>query len=167
MDFTWAEQFPELLKILTLFELTHLSNPIKYRYKYIPSILQDGPQCGLVALAMCTSENQNETVKLIFEQAKKQNFTFNGEIFSVQYMASLAKAFLKDCKIDVFEGELNTNIIEDFLLDGGLILVPYPFANHFIHINRSVFSLIIPNIDMTLIKTTLQGSIKGIKLTGH
>lgn len=133
MDYIWAQQFPELHKILTLFQLTHLSNPIKFRYKSIPSMLQDGPQCGLVALAMCMSENQNETLKPIYELAKQENFTYNGEIFSVHYMASLAKAFLK-CKIDVFEGELNCSTIADFLLDGGLILVPYPFADHSIHI---------------------------------
>lgn len=127
MDYTWAEQFPELHKILSLFELTHLSNPIKFRYKYIPSIIQDGPQCGLVALAMCTNENQNETLKLIFELAKQQDYTFNGEIFSVQYMVNLAKAYLKGCRIDVFEGDLNCDTIEEFLLDGALMLVPYPF----------------------------------------
>lgn len=143
MEYSWAVQFPELHKILTLFQLTHLSNPIRYRYKSIPSILQDGPQCGLVALAMCRSENQNETLKFIFELAKQQDFTFNGEIFSVQYMANLAKECLKNCEIDEFEGDINCNIIEEFLLDGGMMLVPYPFKKQYLHIDKSIVSLII------------------------
>lgn len=126
MEYSWAEQYPELYKVITLFQLSEVANPIKYSYKSIEAISQEGPQCGLVALAMCTGVNGKDNLKTIFESAKHQHFTHNGEIFSVHYMHSLANEFLKPCKIQIFEGDLNCNKIEEFLLNGGLILVPYP-----------------------------------------
>lgn len=127
MEYSWAEQYPDLYKILKLFQLQEVSDPVRYSYKIVDSILQEGPQCGLVALAMCIKENQKEGLKSIINSAKQQNFTYNGEIFSIHYMASLAKEFLKDCNVEIFEGNLNCKKIQEFLLDGGLILVPYPF----------------------------------------
>lgn len=129
MDYRWADKFPELHKILVLFQLTEVSDPLNYSYTPIKSILQEGPQCGLVALAMCTKKNQLDNLKSILESAKHQNFTYYGEIFSAQYMTALAKQFLSSCTIEVYEGNLNSKNIEDFLLDGGFILVPYPFKN--------------------------------------
>lgn len=129
MEYCWAEKFPDLYKILTLFQLKEVSHPSRYCYKPTESILQEGPQCGLVALAMCIKENQKDALKCIVDTAKNQNFTYNGEIFGVYYMANLAKKFLKGHEIEVFEGDLNCNRIEEFLLDGGFILVPYPLSN--------------------------------------
>lgn len=134
MDYFWAEPYPELHKILTSFQLTEVASPIRYCYKTTQSILQVGPQCGLVALAMCMNHNKASTVDTIFEYAKTQNYTYNGELLSIQYMYNLAKQFLEDCKIDIYEGNLNSRNIQDFLLAGGLILVPYPsqFKFHYI-----------------------------------
>lgn len=126
MEYLWAEKYSDLYKTLKLFRPKHLANPIKYKYTPFESLLQDGPQCGLVALATCTSGNQNDNLKSIFEYAKQQGFTYNGEIFSVQYMADLAKKFLKNSIINIYEGNVNSEKIKDFLLEGGLILIPYP-----------------------------------------
>lgn len=142
MEYSWAKKFPDLHKIITLFQITDVANPLQYCYKSITPILQDGPQCGLVALAMCTNGNQNDVLKSIFESAKQKKFTYNGEIFSVQYMAKLAKEFIKNCTVDIFEGDLNSDFIEDFLLNSGLILVPYPFnKNNSSKINKTYLNI--------------------------
>lgn len=130
MEFSWALPYPEIYKICTLFQLTEISNPTKYTYKSLKCIIQDGPQCGLVALAMCLENVSEETVTLIVESAKIKHYTYNGEMFSVHEMANLAKIFLKNCYINIFNDDLNCEYIKKFLLNGGLLLVPYPFLLH-------------------------------------
>lgn len=128
MDFAWALPYPEIYKICTLFQLNEVSNPLKYAYKSLKSIIQNGPQCGLVALAMCMENVCEETVNSIVEFAKKNHYTHNGEMFSVNEMANLTKEFLKNSYVDIFDQELNCEYIKKFLLDGGFLLVPYPFV---------------------------------------
>lgn len=124
MDYDWALDYPDLHKACTRFKYSDLLQPKTIIYKYLPSILQDGPQCGIVALAMCTKQPSKETVARIFQIAKESNFTNNGEIFSANDMVLLCKNFLK-CKIELYDGALNCDNIVNFLRDGGTLLVPY------------------------------------------
>nr|CAH7765056.1 unnamed protein product [Callosobruchus chinensis] len=128
MDFSWAELYPEIYKICHLFKLHEVSNPVKFSYKSLKELTQNGPQCGLVALAMCLGRSDRETVNELYKTAKGLGYTYNGEMFSVQDMFHLASIFLsKDASASVHEGDLNSEQIKQFLLQGGLMLVPYPF----------------------------------------
>eukprot|EP00095_Tigriopus_kingsejongensis_P003359 maker-scaffold496_size155344-snap-gene-0.24 protein:Tk03359 transcript:maker-scaffold496_size155344-snap-gene-0.24-mRNA-1 annotation:"upf0692 protein c19orf54 homolog isoform x1" len=69
--------------------------------KHSRGILQDGPQCGLVALAMAfdilTGSNAI-SVATCMEQARFQGFSANGEMFSVANMVTLAQSINPDIK---------------------------------------------------------------------
>jgi hypothetical protein len=125
MNFSWAESYPEIYRMCTLFSLTELNNPIKYCYKPVQGFIQDGPQCGLVALAMYMGNPSRTSVKLLLKAAKDEGYTYNGEMFSVENMASLAKSHLKSTEIQVYTGLLNTEEIKEILLQGVNLLVPY------------------------------------------
>lgn len=126
MTFDWAQPYPEIHKICVLFDRTELQNPVKWKYRPLGSYLQNGPQCGLVALAMLVGQPCKDTVNLLFEHALILGYTFNGEIFSCNYMQSLANKFLKTAKTEIYTGNINTKKIQDFLFSGGCLLVPYP-----------------------------------------
>ncbi|VEN36213.1 unnamed protein product [Callosobruchus maculatus] len=126
MDFSWAEPYPEIYKICNLFKLHEVSNPVKFSYKSLKELQQVGPQCGLVALAMCLGKSDRETVEELYKTAKNLGYTYNGEMFSVQAMFRLATMFLpKGASASVHEGDLNCEQIKQFLLGGGMMLVPY------------------------------------------
>ncbi|XP_044264913.1 UPF0692 protein CG33108 [Tribolium madens] len=125
MNFSWAECYPEVHKICTLFTLTELSAPHRYSYKPLAAFLQDGPQCGLVALAIYSGNPSTASVQSLLETAKNEGFTNNGEMFSVQNMATLARLSLKSTSVQVYSGLLNTKEIKEFLLNGAHLLVPY------------------------------------------
>ncbi|XP_044761334.1 UPF0692 protein CG33108 isoform X2 [Coccinella septempunctata] len=62
----------------------------------------------------------------LHKYAKIHHFSYNGEIFSVQYMENLARFFLNNgYRIHVFHGELNSLETREHLMNGGLVLVPY------------------------------------------
>lgn len=133
--FEWACKFEELHKICTLFNLTEIENPQKFCYKPLKEYIQEGPQCGLVALAIACENPNKEFIENIFEFAKKHQYTYNGEIFSSKYMENLATVYLSDkYKSFVFNGKFNSFETKEHLLHGGLILVPYPFKE-----NRIIF----------------------------
>ncbi|XP_017781623.1 PREDICTED: UPF0692 protein CG33108 [Nicrophorus vespilloides] len=73
---------------------------------------------------MCYGNPTKETVEDVFQYAKENKYTNNGEIFSVDYMHLLAKKFLPN-KIEIYSGKLDDNKIVEFLHSKGLILVPY------------------------------------------
>lgn len=125
-SFLWTSNFPEIQKMCRLFDLTE--NPVKYSYTRVVSVLQKGPQCGLVALAMITNEPNENTVNKLMEIAVKQGYTYNGEIFSASDMCELARTVLCDQNVQLYEGNLNDNKVKEFLLNGGFLLVPYPFS---------------------------------------
>ncbi|KAJ3649236.1 hypothetical protein Zmor_020989 [Zophobas morio] len=125
MNFSWAENYPEVHKVCTLFTLTELNDPVKYSYKALEGFTQDGPQCGLVALGMYMGSPTKESIQLLLETAQRQGYTNNGEIFSAHDMAELAKIHLKSTDIQVYSGLLNTKEIKEILLQGANLLVPY------------------------------------------
>nr|CAI5851042.1 unnamed protein product [Callosobruchus analis] len=126
MDFSWAEPYPEIYKICNLFKIHEVSNPVKFCYKSLSVLEQVGPQCGLVALAMCLGRSSRETVDELYKTAKYLGYTHNGEMFSVQEMSHLTSMFLpKGASVSVHEGDLDSEEIKQFLLRGGMMLVPY------------------------------------------
>lgn len=54
--------------------------------------LQEGPQCGIVALCMAAGEGVK--VDEVQQEARRRGFTLQGEMFSVDNMASLARDVL-------------------------------------------------------------------------
>lgn len=122
----WFARYSEIEKLYTLFGYTQLCNPLRYSYTPIPSYVQEGPQCGLVALAMVMQNATKESVEDLLETAKAANYTYNGEMFSAQEMCQLARTKLPDNRVELYCGNLNQKFIREFLLNSGLILVPYP-----------------------------------------
>jgi len=98
----------------------------------IPAKLQDGPQCGIVALWMagqhldpdCTSE-----VEDIQGSAIEKHYTKHGEMFSAKNMANLAKQ-IYNCDAEKIKGSYGTLTSMEKLLnmiakDEKMIMVPY------------------------------------------
>lgn len=129
-SFAWACNFPDIQKICRLFQLTALENPLRYSYTPIRSVLQNGPQCGIVALAMIvnhTQTDENATNK-VMQVALEKEYTYNGEIFSAIDMYELTRAtFGSKRNVELYEGDLNDTRIIEFMLNEGILLVPYPF----------------------------------------
>lgn len=127
-DWDWAKQYPEILRVCVSFDRTELKNPVKWKYRPLVRYLQKGPQCGLVALAMLMGIPSEKKVDLLFQRALTLGYTFNGEIFSCDFMQALAKDFIKLSKTEIYMGNINSTKIKDFLFSGGYMLVPYPLS---------------------------------------
>jgi len=91
--------------------------------------LQDGPQCGLVALSMASKLFPTEyhvTPNQLFEHAKEKGFTKLGEMFSARNMLEMCDTFLPGssilCQVDCLNATFQ--MCQDFL-DGNMYLVPY------------------------------------------
>ncbi|XP_072382145.1 actin maturation protease [Diabrotica undecimpunctata] len=127
MDFDWAKPYPELYKMCKTFQMFDLLNPIKVKYKQLKVFLQSGPECGLVALAMCIGNPTRDIIENLYNTAKLKNYTHNGEMFSINDMTALASEYLHG-EIKIFNGFLDCDVIRNFLLEGGVMLVPYDTA---------------------------------------
>lgn len=123
MNFSWAVNYPDLHKICERFNLTELSEPKQVCYKPVEGVIQEGPQCGLVALAMLLENPTKEAVLKLLNEAQAAGFTYNGEMFSAKDMLELTKNSLQN-KLTLYSGLLDSDEIKKFLLDGGLMLVP-------------------------------------------
>lgn len=131
MDFTWAQTFPELHKICSLFCLSELNNPVDFAYTPLQPYLQNGPQCGLVALAIYRGNPNEEYVQQLVRTAQNNGYTNHGEMFSVPNMATLAESQLESTDVLIYKGCLNSDEIKKLLLDGACILVPYDTSKNF------------------------------------
>ncbi|KAF5274389.1 hypothetical protein FQA39_LY07269 [Lamprigera yunnana] len=120
MTFKWAYNFPDLYQICERFSLSELDNPKKVQYTELEGVLQEGPQCGLVALAICMKAPNKDIVKALYEEAKNAGFTYNGELFSAKDFTVLAQKQLSN-KVTLYSGYLDCEEVKEFLLDGGLI----------------------------------------------
>ncbi|CAF1325030.1 unnamed protein product [Rotaria sordida] len=98
-------------------------------YKPIESVLQDGPQCGIVALAMAMNIHScNTTVENIFEKAKELLYTIQGELFDARVIPNLCQQF--NLKATLHQWTNITDLIE-CLKSNYICLVPYDTdANH-------------------------------------
>ncbi|XP_029301584.1 actin maturation protease [Cottoperca gobio] len=97
--------------------------------KYVPSLIQDGPQCGLVALWMSAHLRQPQSVDLeaVVQMALSRGYTAQGEMFSADNMALLAEEVC-DCKAELLSGGLSGNnaaTIIAHLWGRQPVLIPY------------------------------------------
>ncbi|XP_048450495.1 UPF0692 protein C19orf54 homolog, partial [Rhincodon typus] len=98
--------------------------------KYVPSLIQDGPQCGLVALWMAghlLNMCEVQGLKEIVDCAKARGYTAQGEMFSGANMVKLAEEVFQ-CHADLLNnGLMGTNKarIMQHLFAGYPVLVPY------------------------------------------
>lgn len=97
---------------------------------YVPSLIQDGPQCGLVALWMAAQLRQpqiNIEMSTVTQTAVDRGYTAQGEMFSAQNMALLAEEVCC-CKAELLTGGLqaeNAASIIKHLWDRQPVLIPY------------------------------------------
>lgn len=77
-----------------------------------------------------TATPRKLTMEELFIDAKSQGFTHQGEMFSAANMAQLAKSLVQPWfNVELLKGGLFTNYdyILRSLLEGALMLVPYPY----------------------------------------
>ncbi|KAG7215581.1 hypothetical protein INR49_022107 [Caranx melampygus] len=97
---------------------------------YMPSLIQDGPQCGLVALWMAAHLRQPHLsidMETVVQTALSRGYTAQGEMFSANYMALLAEEVCS-CKAELLSGGLsgkNAATIIRHLWGGQPVLIPY------------------------------------------
>uniref|UniRef100_A0A1A8FWD5 Actin maturation protease n=1 Tax=Nothobranchius korthausae TaxID=1143690 RepID=A0A1A8FWD5_9TELE len=97
---------------------------------YVPSLIQDGPQCGLVALWMATHLLQLQqaiNMETVVQTAMRRGYTAQGEMFSASNLALLAEEVC-GCKAELLSGGLsgcNGAAIFKHLWAGQPVLIPY------------------------------------------
>ncbi|KAM5236856.1 actin maturation protease [Ctenodactylus gundi] len=96
----------------------------------VPSVIQEGPQCGLVALWMAgtlLSPPSGIPLERLVQVAIERGYTAQGEMFSVADMGRLAQETL-GCQAELLSGGLggpNRDLILQHLVTGHPLLVPY------------------------------------------
>lgn len=97
---------------------------------YVPSLIQDGPQCGLVALWIAAQLQQpqlNLDMATVVQTAINRAYTAQGEMFSAHDMALLAEEVCC-CKAELLSGGLrgdNARSIIKHLWSQQPVLIPY------------------------------------------
>uniref|UniRef100_A0A803SQ19 Actin maturation protease n=1 Tax=Anolis carolinensis TaxID=28377 RepID=A0A803SQ19_ANOCA len=98
----------------------------------VPSLIQEGPQCGLVALWMAgalLSLPRAVSFGRIVQVALERGYTAQGEMFSAADMAKLAGEVFP-CQTELLSGKLegeNRERILRHLSAGFPVLIPYPW----------------------------------------
>ncbi|XP_073405360.1 actin maturation protease isoform X3 [Dendrobates tinctorius] len=107
--------------------------------QHIPSLIQEGPQCGLVALWMAggiLSNSQEVTLDYIVQVATSRGYTVHGEMFSAENMSRLAEEVF-GCHCELLTGGMEGENRERILghLTAGLpVLIPvYRYDEDFNH----------------------------------
>ncbi|KAG8226468.1 hypothetical protein J437_LFUL009778 [Ladona fulva] len=97
-----------------------------FNYRYLRPVLQDGPTCGLAALSMASScRDRMVYVNRILKYTKLRGYSNNGEMFSVEYLADIAKTLI-GFEIEVLEKGLeNQEYVLNQIMNGALLLIPY------------------------------------------
>ncbi|XP_010782033.1 actin maturation protease [Notothenia coriiceps] len=97
---------------------------------YVPSLIQDGPQCGLVALWMSAHLRQPQLsidLETVVQTALSRGYTAQGEMFSAENMALLAEEIC-GCRAEVLSGGLggvNAATVIAHLWGRQPVLIPY------------------------------------------
>ena len=96
-----------------------------FKYKPLEAVIQDGPMCGLVALCMASQylDKPRLDATEVLKVAQEKHFSKQGEMFSADYMAILARDLLC-CVSEVHCTNLDEQIM-DALLTGNPVLIPY------------------------------------------
>ncbi|XP_028817590.1 actin maturation protease isoform X2 [Denticeps clupeoides] len=98
--------------------------------RYVPSMIQDGPQCGLVALWMGAQllwPPRDVPLEAVVQRARASGYTAQGEMFSARDMALLAEE-LYGCEAELLKGGMdgdNARLMLKHLAHGQPALVPY------------------------------------------
>ncbi|XP_045702623.1 UPF0692 protein C19orf54 homolog isoform X1 [Phyllostomus hastatus] len=96
----------------------------------LPSLIQEGPQCGLVALWMAGTllvPPSGIPLERLVQMAMERGYTAQGEMFSVADMGRLAEEAL-GCEVELLRGGLggpNRDRVLQHLVAGHPLLVPY------------------------------------------
>ncbi|XP_040832226.1 UPF0692 protein C19orf54 homolog [Ochotona curzoniae] len=96
----------------------------------LPSCIQEGPQCGLVALWMAgtlLSPPNGVPLEKLVQVAMERGYTAQGEMFSVANMGRLAREAL-GCQAELLSGGLggtNKELVLQHLVSGHPVLIPY------------------------------------------
>ncbi|XP_023564012.1 UPF0692 protein C19orf54 homolog [Octodon degus] len=96
----------------------------------LPSLIQEGPQCGLVALWMAgalLAPPSGVPLERLVQVAMDRGYTAQGEMFSVANMGRLAQETL-GCQTELLHSGLggpNRDLILQHLIAGHPLLVPY------------------------------------------
>lgn len=128
----WAIQYPDLQKASILAHVCTSARPKHYRIKLgIRSIIQEGPTCGLAALAMVAAAD-TPMVTDILQVAKEREYTNHGEMFSTKNMLQLADSIFKTIgkpyvSFELYVGQLDSGVVKNALVNGACIMVAYPF----------------------------------------
>ncbi|XP_068153500.1 actin maturation protease [Drosophila tropicalis] len=121
----WALGYPNIQKGCFLGRVCQYAQPKQCQYYEIGSLLQVGPTCGLTALSMML--NGEPTPEDLLADARKNEYTLNGEMFSAQYLYELTRRHLahRTGSCQLHEGALDCDKIKKLLRAGGCLLVPY------------------------------------------
>jgi len=97
-----------------------------------PARLQEGPQCGLVALSLAAAtRGLTSTPGEVQELAIRRGFSLQGEMFSASNMADLAKEVLGGGEVMSISLLLDKDWLVNVLAKGRQMLIPYDCAvNH-------------------------------------
>ncbi|XP_074661064.1 actin maturation protease-like [Tubulanus polymorphus] len=96
-------------------------------YMPVPSLLQDGPMCGLVALQLAAECLKVEiNAKELLKVAQNEGWSKQGEIFNAKHISLLVEKCLK-CNAELITGGLDVNQekISQHLMNGLPVLIPY------------------------------------------
>ncbi|KAL5009019.1 hypothetical protein ScPMuIL_014600 [Solemya velum] len=104
-------------------------------YKEVIPVIQDGPQCGFVALQMVHSlmrGHKTSAVEAMIDWAVSKGFTKHGEMLSVNYMKSTAEDYCGlDCSVLHLEEKNGRSVMLNYLLQGlNLVIVYDDDKNH-------------------------------------
>ncbi|XP_023245519.1 UPF0692 protein CG33108 [Copidosoma floridanum] len=120
----FTDPYQEIQSLIFRYELNDAD--IKY-YCHLKPIRQQGPQCGLVALAMAAQEYPRKIAAAeLYEDARQSGFTQHGEIYSVDSMAKLAAKYMADHRPEILRNlEDYPYTITRALTSGAKVLIPY------------------------------------------
>lgn len=122
------EQFRQKLKVIIEKDIPDLSSKVLLSSNFpVRPIMQDGPCCGIVALAMAAQMLKKETTaSYVLQRSQCLGLSLQGELFSAYNMAKLAEDTL-DCTsevLDMRDPESKENLL-GHLSNSHPVLVPY------------------------------------------
>lgn len=84
-------------------------------------------RCGLVALAMASQEyTKPVSVSQLLAEARVRGFTQHGEVYSVDFMGTLAAEYLPDHRPDILiDLQQCPDTLTHALAHGAMVLIPY------------------------------------------
>jgi len=90
-------------------------------------LLQNGPQCGIVALVngFRLLGHDRCSVEGVFSAAKECEFSNNGEMFSPFWLADLANIMCESISAEVIDFPNTVRLLEIAICDSMAILIPY------------------------------------------